>query len=134
MADYISSAATAVLVRKAVARHFPGTKFWVRKRSGGSSITVSYDASAPGAPAKADVAAVVSPFGGEGFDSMTDSSYGKTIALDVNGDVIGTSSYGGGMVPAWDHISTIDPARIDRVVHPLATYVFVDAYKPWGVA
>ena len=43
--DYLSAAETAVLIRKALAKSFPGTKFYVRSEtySGGASIDVYYD-------------------------------------------------------------------------------------------
>lgn len=45
MTDYIGLADTAKLMRKALAKNFPGVKFYVRSKSysGGSSINVYYD-------------------------------------------------------------------------------------------
>jgi len=70
MAQYLSCAETAKLVRAALKESFPGVKFSVRSSvySGGASINVNY----VDGPAYDQVKAVVSVFEGSYFDGMTD--------------------------------------------------------------
>lgn len=70
MAQYLSCAETAKLVRAALKESFPGVKFSVRSSvySGGASINVNY----VDGPNYEQVKAVVSVFEGSYFDGMTD--------------------------------------------------------------
>jgi hypothetical protein len=70
MAQYLSCADTAKLVRAALKESFPGVKFSVRSSvySGGASINVNY----VDGPTYDQVKAVVSVFEGSYFDGMTD--------------------------------------------------------------
>lgn len=70
MAQYLSCADTAKLVRAALKESFPGVKFSVRSSvySGGASINVNYI----DGPTYDQVKAVVSVFEGSYFDGMTD--------------------------------------------------------------
>ena len=80
MTEYLSCAATAKLVRKALKDAFPGTKFSVRSEtySMGAAIRVSYG---PG-PGVDQVKAVTDQFRGAAFDSMNDCMTYKTHVLD----------------------------------------------------
>jgi len=67
---YLTVAETAKLIRKALARHFPETKFSVRSKSysGGASIDISWT---DGERTKT-VNAIVKGFEGKSFDGMND--------------------------------------------------------------
>ena len=147
---YIGLADTAKMLRKALAKSFPGVKFYVRSKSyaGGASIDVYYDGLdhydpgvdngtvrnwnwtavyKPGMPAKADVEAIASAYGSRGFDGMIDGSYGIKATLDASGDVVGTSSPGSGaFVPAWGDAT-------GPKVSFGASYVFVNDELPYDV-
>jgi len=81
MAEYLSCAETAALVRTALKRAFPGVRFGIRSKtySGGASITVRWT----DGPRRAAVEAIAERYAGGSFDGMTDSmSY---HAIEVNG-------------------------------------------------
>lgn len=80
MAQYLSCAETAKLVRAALKESFPGVKFSVRSSvySGGASINVNY----VDGPAYDQVKAVVSVFEGSYFDGMTDYKGSNYSSLD----------------------------------------------------
>jgi Large polyvalent protein associated domain 29 len=67
---YLSCAETAVYVRKALKKHFPGMKFSVRSKtySGGASIDVSWT----DGPTSGAVDEVIKRFAGATFDGMID--------------------------------------------------------------
>lgn len=116
--EYLSAAETAALVRKALAKSFPATKFYVRSRTfaGGAAIDVYYDGAVlgpegwalrerdelgrlrtvakPGTPPKADVEALVEGFSGKGFDGMIDLGYSTDVYLDADGMPVGGRSIG----------------------------------------
>jgi len=73
MAEYISCADTAKLVRKALRAEFPGVKFSVRSRtySGGASIDVKWT----DGPTVAEVQPVIKFFQAGGFDGSIDLAY-----------------------------------------------------------
>lgn len=147
---YVGLADTAKMVRKALAKRFPGVKFYVRSKSyaGGASIDVYYDGLdhyepapfngngwqnytavyKPGMPSKTDVTAVASVYGSRGFDGMIDGSYGIKATVNADGDVVGTSSPGSGaFVSAWD-----DGAPGAKMSFG-ASYVFVNDELPYDV-
>jgi hypothetical protein len=70
--QYVPSAEIAKMVRAQLKLRFPGVVFSVRKRPGGSIDVAWVDG-----PIERDVADVVEPFGGAGFDGMIDGSYVK---------------------------------------------------------
>ena len=85
MAQYLSCAETAKLVRAALKESFPGVKFSVRSSvyAGGASINVSY----VNGPSSDQVKAVVGVFEGSYFDGMTDykgSNYGSLDGVEVS--------------------------------------------------
>jgi hypothetical protein len=149
---YIPLATTAKMIRAALAKNFPGVKFYVRSKSyaGGASIDVYYDGLdhyapdpyngnghhnftavyKPGMPAKADVEAVTSGYASRGFDGMIDMAYRVDATLDANGDVVATASTGTvgshGSVPAW---GDKDAASVTFG----ASYVFVNTELPYDV-
>lgn len=80
MAQYLSCAETAKLVRAALKESFPGVKFSVRSSvySGGASINVNY----VDGPTYDQVKAVVSVFEGSYFDGMTDYKGSNYSSID----------------------------------------------------
>lgn len=134
---YVSPADTARLVRDALHRDYPATKFYVRTDvySGGASIDVWYDGTAPGAPASTrDVDRVLGAFSGGGFDGMIDMAYDKKSWLYPDGTAgFGSSSgtWGSrGSVPGWDHA----PTKTGAIpVHFGAHYIFVSDDLPYDV-
>lgn len=117
--EYVTAAETARLVRAALAKTFPETKFYVRSRTfaGGAAIDVYYDGAEidpetgwsvrktdeygrvrtvakAGAPEKADVERIVDGFSGKGFDGMIDLGYSTDVRLDADGMPVGVRSSG----------------------------------------
>jgi hypothetical protein len=135
-AIYVSAADTARLIRATLAERFPGTKFWVRSDnfSMGSSVDVYFDATAPGAPSKDAVRAVVDAFGGAGFDGMIDMKYDTEAWLTMSGSVTfaGTRGTEGsrGTVPA---VATPAPA-VGAVKVDFGSWLMVNDSKPYGAA
>lgn len=149
--EFVPVAEQAKLVRKALAKAFPETKFYVRSKSysGGASIDVYYDGTErverdeftgryvrhykEGAPTTEAVDRVVQPFAGGGFDGMIDLAYDTDTYLDADGAVVGHSTYGTegsrGTVPA----SSVVPAGPARRVGFHAKYLFVEAELPYDV-
>ena len=81
---YLSVAETAVLIRQALAREFPGVKFSVRSKSysGGASVHVSWT----DGPTAKMVDKVAGEFSGASFDGMIDlKSY---HASEFNGELV----------------------------------------------
>jgi len=78
--NYLTCAETAVLVRGALKKAFPGVKFRVRSStySGGASIDVRW----VDGPRRAPVEEVAKPFAGGSFDGMTDSMSYHDIEVD----------------------------------------------------
>ena len=105
MTEYISPIETAKLVRKALKREFPSTKFSVRtdQYSGGSSIRVNW---ADG-PTQSSVTAVAKAYQGGGFDGMIDMQYRSEHWLMPDGTVFHAycEGTGGSMgsVPGYDY-------------------------------
>jgi len=84
-ARYIDSADAAKLMRKNLAREFPGVKFSVKisRYAGGSSIRVGWT----DGPTEAMVQKITAPFSGKGFDGMIDMEYFKNSWLCPDGRV-----------------------------------------------
>jgi hypothetical protein len=80
MAQYLSCAETAKLVRAALKESFPGVKFSVKSSvyAGGASININY----VNGPAADQVKAVISVFEGSYFDGMTDYKGSNYSSLD----------------------------------------------------
>lgn len=120
--EYVTAAEAAALVRKALAKKFPETKFYVRSRTfaGGAAIDVYYDGAEidpetgwslrttdeygrvrtvakEGTPPKEDVERIVNGFSGKNFDGMIDYGYSNDVYLDADGMPVGGRSAGSEM-------------------------------------
>lgn len=84
-ARHISRTETAKIIRKALKREFPNTKFSVRSESysGGGSITTQW----VDGPTEKQVEAVIGAYEGKGFDGMVDLSYYYDAWLTKDGQV-----------------------------------------------
>ena len=84
-ARYINTAETAKMIRAALKKAFPGVKFGVRSHvyAGGSSIRVDWI----DGPTQTMVDALIGEYRGQGFDSMTDCTYGIRHWLLKDGSV-----------------------------------------------
>jgi len=122
---YLTVAETAKLVRQALAKHFPDTKFSVRSKSysGGASIDISWT---DGERAKV-VEAVVKGFEGRSFDGMNDLATCQDSWLLPNGEAdlaYRPESYGGS-IPGF----VSDAPHPDaEMVHFGANYVFCNRH------
>lgn len=123
--EYLTVAETAKLVRKALAKAFPGYIFTVRSNSyaGGASIDVGWR---DGPPAKV-VDSVVHGFAGGRFDGMIDMAYSVESWLEPDG-----TAYVAGNPGTQDSMG-MDPGFVDdprspdaRLVHFGADYVFTN--------
>lgn len=91
----------------------------------------------PGAPTKRAVDAVIGGYDGKGFDGMTDSSYYVDTAIDIKtGEVLGTTSIGGGMNSGWDLPDAAVAAITAGTAMLIATgsYVRSEPYLPYDIA
>lgn len=90
--EYISTADTAKLIRKALKRAFPGQKFYVRSDtySGGASIDIYW----LDGPTEKEVENVTWPFERAGFDGMIDLKFYYTAWLMPDGTVHTVSTPG----------------------------------------
>jgi len=122
--EYLTCAETAKLVRKALARSFPGVKFSVRSDvySNGASIRVHYQDAALD---QREVQQVAERYAGSDFDGMIDMKYSRRAFLDEDGEVHGYQDPGtvgsGGSIPAQNDVQ---PANT-RLVRFGADFVFV---------
>lgn len=119
-----SVAETAGLVRAALKKKFPGTKFSVRSKSysGGASITVRY-IDGPTGKAVEDVA---KRYAGAGFDGMIDLKYHHNHFLLPDGTVRWARSYGHSYDNAKHPYTLDDLPEGTKVVSFGADYVFVE--------
>lgn len=124
-ATYLSVADTAKLVRAALKRAFPRTKFSVRSDSyaGGASIRVSW---ADG-PAARMVEAVTGQFAGGGFDGSIDMAYSKYHWLLADGSAV-MASNPGTQGSAGSHAAERNwmPSPDAKLVRFGADFVFVE--------
>lgn len=81
--EYLSVVDTAKLVRKALKRAFPLTKFSVRSDS--YSMGAAIDVGWTDGPTAAQVEAITNPFRGAGFDGMIDLKTYNTSWLEDDG-------------------------------------------------
>ena len=119
-ADYLSTAATAKLIRLALADAFPGVRFSVRSHvySGGSSVDVGWT----DGPASCDVDAVAGGFASRGFDGMIDMAYSIAAVVDARGRIVGHRTPGTqGSMGSFPRVDDPIPAG-GRVVHFGAGY------------
>lgn len=122
---YLTCAETAKLVRKALAKAFPGYTFTVRSNTyaGGASIDVGW---LDGPPAKV-VDSVVHGFAGGRFDGMIDMAYSVESWLDPDGTAYVAGSPGTQGSRGMDPEYVGDPRSPDaRLVHFGADYVFTN--------
>lgn len=148
--EYVSAAEQAAMIRKALAKSFPKTKFYVRSKTyaGGASIDVRYDGTAsleqnasgryvrtykPGAPTLEDVRAVTDPYAGGGFDGTIDLAYSIDRFVNEDGAIVGSETLGTegslGCFPAFTKPPTVPARRVSFA----ANYVFVEAELPYDV-
>lgn len=113
--NYLSAADTAKLVRAALKRAFPGTKFSVRSDtySGGASIRVRWT----DGPTSKMVEAVTGSFAGSRFDGMIDLKVGVSHWLLPDGSVHIASN------PGTEGSMGSIPARREWMPHPEAKLV-----------
>jgi hypothetical protein len=80
-----STKETAQMIRAALKKNFPGTKFSVRTSyfAGGSAVDIGWT----DGPTTKAVDAVVGPYQGDGFDGMIDMSYSKQAIMLADGTV-----------------------------------------------
>lgn len=81
----LTAADSNKLLKKALRKAFPGTKFSVRM-SRGTGYGNAWVRWTDG-PSTEEVQKVIAPFEGQGFDGMTDSSYYKDTAIEIDGVV-----------------------------------------------
>lgn len=121
---YLTCADTAKLVRKALKREFPTTKFSVRSSvySGGASINVKWI----DGPLQAQVQSVVSAYDGGDFDGMIDLKYSVETWLCPDGFAVPAYSGGTeGSMGVHEGYAFAPPA--DAVlVHMGADFIFAD--------
>ena len=124
-ARYISCTETAKLIRAALKKNFPATKFSVKSKtySGGASITIGWT---DGPTAKL-VESVTSAYAGGGFDGMIDMAYSNYAWLMPDGTVTfaktrGTTS-SAGTVPS---AQALQPSFKSELVRFGADYVFTE--------
>lgn len=120
---YISSTDTAKLIRAALKKRFPRTKFSVRtdKYSGGASIQVRWI----DGPTPAAVEQITAPFAGSGFDGMIDMAYSKYAWLLPDGTATFAKTRGtAGSAGSVDSEQYLQPSFKCELVHFGANYVF----------
>jgi hypothetical protein len=116
---YYSAVETAKLIRVALKRAFPSTRFSVRCHHG-SSVDIRWT----DGPSDKRVKAVTDAYEGKGFDGMIDLQYSYDTWIMPDGTICGTATRGTtgsrGTVPAHG----LDRPHPDaRLVH-FSTYVF----------
>lgn len=130
MAEYLSCAETAKLIRAALKKAFPGIKFSVRSSvySGGASINVRWT----DGPAEKAVKAVAGGYCSGGFDGMIDMAYSTEEWLMPDGSVAAASSPGtSGSRGVYESYDEPAPSPDAKRVRFAADYVFCD--KSWSV-
>lgn len=117
--DYLSAASTAKLVRAALKRSFPGTRFSVRSRTyaGGASISVEW----MDGPAAKLVEAAIGCFAGGRFDGMIDMKIGVRHWLMPDGTAAVASN------PGTEGSMGVIPAEREWMPHPQARLVHFGA-------
>ena len=122
---YLTVAETAILVRAALKRHFPNTKFSVRSKSysGGASIDISWT----DGERTALVKPVADGFEGRSFDGMNDlaSNQDSWIKPDGDADLAYRPESHGGSIPGYVSDAPHPDAEL---VHFGANYVFCNRH------
>lgn len=120
---YLSCAETAKLIRQALKRQFPTTKFSVRSHTyaGGASIDINWT----DGPTDAEVSRVAAGYAGGRFDGMIDMAYYVTSWLEEDGTAHVAENAGTGGQRGSDPGHIGDPRGGGaRMVHFGADYVF----------
>jgi len=122
---YLTVTETAKLVRQALAKHFPDTKFSVRSKSysGGASIDIFWTDGERTKP----VDAIVKGFEGRSFDGMNDlaSCQDSWLLPDGTADLAYRPDSYGGSIPGY--VSDA-PHPQAEMVHFGANYVFCNRH------
>jgi hypothetical protein len=128
---YISLKETAVLIRKALAAKFPGTKFSVRGKSysGGASISVNWT----DGPSKREVEAITDRFAAGRFNGMIDMAYSAYHWMMPDGSVVHAGNSHDGMGEATIDKAT-PPAPGATLVHFGSDYVHANRTESIGLA
>jgi len=124
---YLTCADTAKLVRKALKREFPTTKFSVRSSNyaGGASIDVRWT----DGPTSKQVDPVLNAFEGAGFDGMIDLKYSVETWLLPDGSVAPAYSVGTeGSRGVDEGYAYAPPAPDAELVHFGADFVFTNRH------
>ena len=121
---YLTVTETAKLVRAALKKAFPGTKFSVRSDSysGGASIRVRYT----DGPKSKDVEKVAKRYAGASFDGMIDLKYHHEHFLCPDGTVVWARDFGHSYANDSNIRTLDDMPPGTKVVSFGADYVFVD--------
>lgn len=128
MAEYLTCAQTAKLVRAALKQAFPDLRFSVRSKtySGGASINVSYS----GGPCTPPVQAVVNAYRGADFDGMVDLKTYNRHYLLPDGSVRLSSYYPDGTSGPVGVVQALPEGA--REVRFGADFIFVTRDEPCG--
>lgn len=113
---HISRVTTAKLIRRALARHFPGSTFSVRKDA--TSIRVTWT----DGPSKSEVNGIVGGYEGRGFDGMIDLAYYIQSWVMPDGSAEHAESRG------TEGSAGVDPAFKNDRPHPDAVKVSTGVY------
>lgn len=118
--EYIGVTATAKLIRKALARKFPGVKFSVRSNT--YSMGASIDVRWIDGPRSKLVESITHPFSGDTFDGMIDMKVQNKQWLHPDGTA--SLAYQPNTNGSLTEIVTDAPAPNARLVHFGADFVF----------
>lgn len=120
--EWLSCAETAKILRQALKREFPGTKFSVRSKTyaGGASISVDYSDDLD----REHIRRVCDQFAGGRFDGMTDLAYAAEHWLLPDGTAIVRREYGHSYHDAEVHNEDRQPPKGARLVRFGADYIF----------
>jgi hypothetical protein len=114
----------AKLARAWLKKEFPGIKFSVRsdKYAGGSSMRVAWE----DGPTDAEVAAVVAPLEGKGFDGSIDYAYFKTTWLNPDGSAARAVNRGSDVCGGQYEREEYDAPHPDAIKVCFGCYVFCE--------
>ena len=124
MTEYLSVTDTAKLVRKTLARQFPGVRFGVRssKYSGGASVHIDWT----DGPAESEVNVFVKQFEGADFDGMIDlKTHNSHYLLEDGTAVLAYAEGTEGSLPGVDNRLPISGLREVRFG---ADYIFCNRH------
>ncbi len=123
--EYISATETAKLVRRALKKHFPNTKFYVRTDKASMSATINIYWQ--DGPTVRDVEKVTEVYAGEGFDGMIDMRFGHFAWLLPDGSATPAYSHGTvGSRGTYEPYEYPKPHPDAKLVHFMADFVHVN--------